>query len=348
MRGNFASGLKFESLLKTGPKVVSLTKELERARFKHVMFRSQWQICALLLSAFMFCGQATAVGSAFPGTSGYAAAAGDLPGERASGDRFSSYGLADSLYRFQPIKIFRDDRAELTDEDETWYSGTQRIECIDPAGRGMLITSGTLAGGYRHGIGVAHAFYERKSRTKLRASDCRFVVYDRTGSLQESIAITRFKSRRVDDGSYGDPNSDIMMFEIEREPEYVYKALGVRVNAAVPGTDVLVVGFYADADPSTAKRKSYGSIYPKKGTEDDLNDNIFVTDVAVMGNTSGSPILARATGRVIGMVRGAPFSASLLDNSFDARKNYNQGIMLDERFLRDFLEFRKTTCAPRC
>jgi len=246
--------------------------------------------------------------------------------------------------RFIPVTIYGVDERNLESalldaSDEKRYSATQLIVC-NSMGDKPKATAGTLAGDLRHGIGVAHPFYDEVALKTIPPGECRFKVHDRKGALLEEIAIVRYKSRWQDDRLFGNGNQDLMMFEIASEPKHVDRFIPVSTYRARDNGEILLIAFGHDLKPAFSKRKARGRLYSNIGTRFEGDANLFITDVDSAPMASGGPLFD-IEGVFVGLIVGSTSSGTGAPGEFRRLTEFNYGIRLDERFVREYAEFVK-------
>ncbi|HTU68054.1 MAG TPA: serine protease [Steroidobacteraceae bacterium] len=226
--------------------------------------------------------------------------------------------------------------SHLTEEEQRTYVATQVIYCERSDGR-WRAGAGSLVGDFRHGVTVAHLFFDESTRTHFPASRCTFRVYDREGRKLDEVALTRRRSWW--ETHEPDPGNDLAMFELARSPMFVYRLLPLVLAPVRDGERLLLVTYHYDVKPEFSKRKTRGRVYPTIGTKDDGVPNVFHTDVDCVPMSSGGPLF-NDRGELVGFIRAGTSSGTGPPLTFDPLREFNIAVRIPAAFRDEYTVFR--------
>jgi Trypsin-like peptidase domain len=186
-------------------------------------------------------------------------------------------------------------------------------------------------------VTVAHAFYNKDTKDEeLNPDDCVYVVYDKDNDIIDRVKIAAINSRWVEDDRYYDDTQDIALVTLDRPPEGHIKPLQLKLRPSEPGTPITLIAFHIGIDGGGSRVFSAGEIVSKLGSDQEHNDTILIHNASAVKETSGAPLIDTKTGLVLGLNTGEDYQPSKAHSrEFDARHNYNRGIIFDDQFERD-------------
>jgi hypothetical protein len=189
-------------------------------------------------------------------------------------------------------------RIELSDQDYSSFSGVGVIVC--PVNGENRSSTAFLVGSFDIAVTVAHTF-EKDAGGELPA-DCVYNSMDSLGQVRERIPVSYIRSEwETEAGSFGHPGKDLAVVRLAHPSRYAQRTmpLGRFSGTAAP---VVMVGFKADIDSDTVKRKVSGNVYERRGNGvAAANLAGFPHDMDSRGLSAGAPVIDERSGVIIGI-----------------------------------------------
>src|SRR5262245_27209126 len=186
----------------------------------------------------------------------------------------------------------------LSDQEYYSFSGVGVISCSVNGER--QTSTAFLVGAFDIAVTVAHTL-ERDGEWADPA-ECFYTSMDSVGQIRERIPVSYIKAQwAAEDGAFGQPAKDFAVVRLA-EPSRVAQRtmpLGKFSGAAAP---VVMVGFKADIDADTVKRKSRGTVYERQANGVAISSIAgFVHDMDSRGIAAGAPVIDERSGVIIGI-----------------------------------------------
>jgi V8-like Glu-specific endopeptidase len=201
--------------------------------------------------------------------------------------------------------------AELSDQEYFFYSGVGAVVCTINGQKQM--STAFLVGSFDLAVTVAHTFLS--GSVQANASDCVYTSTDSTGQIRERLPVAYYKSQWIEAVAIGVPGKDLAVVRLAQRSTFAQRTLplGKFSGYAAP---VIMIGFSADMDTDTFKRKSRGTVYERDMNNKALTPlvaDIFTHDMDALNLASGAPVLDERSGVIIGV------HTSLVPSTLQAR-----------------------------
>ena len=187
---------------------------------------------------------------------------------------------------------------ELSDQEYFSYSGVGAVICT-VNGQKQSSTA-FLVGSFDLAVTVAHTFVS--GAVQASPADCVYTSTDSTGQIRERLPVAYYKSQWIEANAAGVPAKDLAVLRLAQKSAFAHRTLplGKFSGTAAP---VTLIGFTADMDTDTFKRKSRGTVYGRdKGKKSATAvADIFTHDMDAVDLASGAPVLDERSGVIIGV-----------------------------------------------
>jgi hypothetical protein len=183
---------------------------------------------------------------------------------------------------------------ELSDQDYSAFSGVGVILCS--AGGHTHSSTAFLVGGFDLAVTVAHTFAKDASGA---APECVYNSMDSLGQVRERIPIAYVKSQwEAEADAASQPAKDFAVVRLSQSSRYAQRTMPLGRFSGSPGP-VLMVGYRADLDVDTLKRKTRGAVYAR--ADEGRTSAGFMHDMDAQGMAAGAPVIDERSGVIIGI-----------------------------------------------
>lgn len=186
----------------------------------------------------------------------------------------------------------------LSDQEYYSFSGVGVISCSVNGER--QTSTAFLVGAFDIAVTVAHTL-ERDGEWADPA-ECVYTSMDSVGQIRERIPVSYIKAQwAAEDGAFGQPAKDFAVVRLAEPSRFAQRTmpLGKFSGAAAP---VVMVGFKADIDADTVKRKARGTVYERQANGVTISSIAgFVHDMDSRGIAAGAPVIDERSGVIIGI-----------------------------------------------
>jgi hypothetical protein len=183
-------------------------------------------------------------------------------------------------------------RPELSEQDYSAFSGVGVIACT--VGGVTRSSTAFLVGAFDIGVTVAHTFAHSESGPE---PECVYNTVDSRGQIRERIPVAYVKSQWDAEADASDqPSKDLAVVRLNQPSRYAQRTMPLGRYSGNPAP-VVMVGYKADVDADTVKRKARGAVLGKKASEGSL----FSHDMDARGIAAGAPVIDERSGVVIGI-----------------------------------------------
>lgn len=192
--------------------------------------------------------------------------------------------VARSLRTGVPAEASR--RGEIPNEEYPKFSGVGAIVCT-VAGQWRVSTA-FLVGDFDIAVTVAHTF-----EPDAAPEDCVYNTTDSLGQVRERIPLAYIKSRFD-----GEPAHDVAVVRLARPSRVAQRTMPFgRFSGSA--ASVSIIGFRADMDVDTTKRRARGRIYERRGASQAPDG--FTHDLDSREIAPGAPVVDERSGVTIGI-----------------------------------------------
>ena len=183
-------------------------------------------------------------------------------------------------------------RLELSEQDYSAFSGVGVIAC---SANGVTRSSTAfLVGAFDLGVTVAHTVARGEGGAE---PECVYNTVDSRGQIRERIPVAYVKSQwDAEAGASEHPSKDLAVVRLTQPSRYAQRTMPLGRYSGNPAP-VVMVGYKADIDADTVKRKARGAVLGKKLSEGSL----FTHDMDARGIAAGAPVIDERSGVVIGI-----------------------------------------------
>jgi hypothetical protein len=183
-------------------------------------------------------------------------------------------------------------RPELSEQDYSAFSGVGVIACT--ADGVTRSSTAFLVGAFDIGVTVAHTF----ARTQGAAdAECVYNTVDSRGQIRERIPVEYVRSQwDAESGAADQPSKDLAVVRLSQPSRYAQRTMPLGRYSGNPAP-VVMVGYRADIDADTVKRKARGAVLGDKASAGSL----FTHDMDARGIAAGAPVIDERSGVVIGI-----------------------------------------------
>lgn len=191
-------------------------------------------------------------------------------------------------------------RVELSDQEKPAFSGVGLMVCS--ADGESRTSTAFLVGAFDLAVTVAHTFAPNANGAQ---PECVYNTMDSLGQVRERIPVAYVKSQwSADADAAQQPANDLAVVRLTQPSRYAQRTmpLGRFSGAAAP---VVMVGYKADAEVDTVKRKARGTVYGRRASDAKLAG--FMHDMDARGIAAGAPVMDERSGVIIGI--HAPLAA---------------------------------------
>ncbi len=180
-------------------------------------------------------------------------------------------------------------RFELSDQDYSAFSGVGVIACT--AGAQTRSSTAFLVGAFDLAVTVAHTFQSAPGEPEV---ECLYNSMDSLGQVRERIPVAYVKTE-WNAATASESHKDLAVVRLSKASRYAQRTMPLGRFSGAP-TPAVLVGYKADVDVDTLKRKARGTVYGRRS-----NAQGFVHDIASRDLAAGSPVLDERTGVIIGV-----------------------------------------------
>ena len=186
---------------------------------------------------------------------------------------------------------------ELSDQDYSQFSGVGVVVC-SANGKSRSSTA-FLVGAFDIAVTVAHTFAREPGSAE---PECVYNSMDSLGQVRERIPLAYVKSQwDAEAGAAGQPAKDFAVVRLSQPSRYAQRTmpLGRFSGDAVPA---VLVGYRADLDADTVKRKARGTVYGHRANDDATSTPVgFNHDIDARDLAAGAPVMDEKSGVIIGV-----------------------------------------------
>lgn len=184
-------------------------------------------------------------------------------------------------------------RLELSDQDYSAFSGVGVIACS--AGGRTRSSTAFLVGAFDIAVTVAHTFTGDQTGA---APECVYNSMDSLGQIRERIPVAYVRSQwDAETAAAGEPAKDLAIVRLSQPSRYAQRTMPLGRFSGAPAP-VVLVGYRADLDADTVKRKARGTVY---GANKAAPIAGFMHDMDARGIAAGAPVIDERSGVIIGI-----------------------------------------------
>ena len=221
----------------------------------------------------------------------FCAAGAECGGSAGEGRWSQRYGNA--LQRTSADQTLR--RLELSDQDYSAFSGVGVIVCS--ADGKTRSSTAFLVGAFDLGVTVAHTFQKGVDGGE---PECLYNSMDSLGQVRERIPVAYVKSQwDAEAGASDQPGKDLAVVRLSQPSRYAQRTMPLGRFSGTPAP-VVMVGYKADLDADTVKRKARGTVYGRRANEIATAAG-FSHDMDARGIAAGAPVIDERSGVIIGI-----------------------------------------------
>jgi len=188
-------------------------------------------------------------------------------------------------------------RMEWSDQDYSQFSGVGVVVCS--ANGKSRSSNAFLVGAFDIAVTVAHTFERDPEGAQ---PECMYNSVDSLGQVRERIPVAYVKSQwDAETGAAKQPAKDLAVVRLSQPSRYAQRTmpLGRFSGEAVPA---VLVGYRADLDADTVKRKASGTVYGHRANDEPNSTAIgFNHDIDARGIAAGAPVIDEKSGVIIGI-----------------------------------------------
>lgn len=186
----------------------------------------------------------------------------------------------------------------LSDQEYLSFSGVGAVVCTVQGTQRM--STAFLVGAFDIGVTVAHTF--EQDGKWAQPENCIYTSTDSLGQVRERIPVSYIKAQwESEAGAFGQPAKDFAVIRLSEPSRFAQRTmpLGKFSGAAA---SVVMVGFNANFDGDTVKRKTRGTVYERKVNGVAISSMAgFTHDMDSRDIASGAPVIDENTGVIIGI-----------------------------------------------
>jgi Trypsin-like peptidase domain len=184
---------------------------------------------------------------------------------------------------------------ELSDQDYSAFSGVGVVVCS--ADGKTRSSTAFLVGAFDIGVTVAHTFEKEPNAAE---PECLYNSMDSRGQVRERIPVAYVKSQwDAEAGAADEPGKDLAVVRLSQPSRYAQRTMPLGRFSGTPAA-VVMVGYKADPDADTVKRKARGTVYGRRANEAAATAG-FSHDMDARGIAAGAPVIDERSGVIIGI-----------------------------------------------
>ena len=186
----------------------------------------------------------------------------------------------------------------LSDQEYLSFSGVGALVCtVD--GKQQMSTA-FLVGAFDIGVTVAHTF-ERNGKWS-QPQNCTYTSTDSLGQIRERIPVSYIRAQwEAEAGAFGQPAKDFAVIRLSEPSRFAQRTMPLGKFSGTAAS-VLMIGFNADLDGDTVKRKTKGMVYERTANGIAISSLAgFTHDMDSHELASGAPVIDESTGVIIGV-----------------------------------------------
>lgn len=186
----------------------------------------------------------------------------------------------------------------LSDQEYLSFSGVGAVVCtVDNV---QYMSTAFLVGAFDIGVTVAHTF--EHNGTWTQPENCVYTSTDSLGQVRERIPVSYIHAQwESEDGAFGQPAKDFAVIRLSEPSRFAQRTMPLGKFSG-SAANVLMIGFNANLDGDTVKRKTRGTVYERRANGVAISSIAgFTHDMASHDIASGAPVIDEITGVIIGV-----------------------------------------------
>lgn len=186
----------------------------------------------------------------------------------------------------------------LSDQEYLSFSGVGAVVCTVHGIPRM--STAFLVGAFDIGVTVAHTF--EHDGEWAQPENCIYTSTDSLGQVRERIPVSYIKAQwESEDGAFGQPAKDFAVIRLSEPSRFAQRTMPLGKFSGT-AANVVMVGFNADLEGDTVKRKTRGTVYERKVNGVAISSMAgFMHDMDSSDIASGAPVIDENTGVIIGI-----------------------------------------------